>query len=178
MDREHGLLDHVIIRIDSVIVGAAQIGSFQYGAAKKCPVKVAVDEFGFGEVGFGEVCFGHGAIFKKSLFVLLFIKDGIIKNAAFKMYFKQKIAGLAKVQSNEFAVLKLDVLKTGIACIGKGQVAAIKHAINKNYTIEVGMGEIAGNEFTVFIGAVAACELCGRGFGKSFVLDVLHFANL
>jgi hypothetical protein len=178
MNREHGFLDHIIIRIDSVIVGAAQICSLQYGAAKERPVKVAVDEFGFGEVGFGEVCLGHGAIFKKGLFVLLFIKDGIVKNAAFKMHLEQKIAGLTKIQSNEFTMFKLNVLKTGITGIGKGQVAAIKHAVNKNYPVEVGMGEIAGNEFAVFIGAVTAGELWSRGFGESFVLDVLHFASI
>jgi hypothetical protein len=40
------------------------------------------------------------------------------------------------------------------------------------------MREIAGNEFAVFIGAVTAGKLRSRGFGKSFVLDVLHFASI
>jgi hypothetical protein len=122
----------------------------------------------------GEVGLYHGAIGKLCFFVFLLIEDGIIQDTPLKIHFEQKVAGLAKVYTAEFAAFKYHILKAGVAHAGQQQVAIFKGAVHKNKPVQVGISEIAADEFAVLIG-LSRGKLFGGDLGESLVfVEGLH----
>jgi hypothetical protein len=137
-------------------------------------MQVTVDEFSVGKIRLGEVGLYHGAIRKLCFFVFLLIEDGVIQNTPLKIHFEQKVAGLAKIYAAEFAAFKHYVLEAGVAHAGQQQVAIFETAIHKNKPIQVGISEIAADEFAMFIG-LSRGKLFGGDLGESLVfVEGLH----